>query len=167
MKLSSAVKCTLPAAILGFLALGLTPTSAFAATTATANVAVTATVQANCTITTGSMAFGTYTGAAASTTATLTVTCTNTTPYNVGLNAGATSGATVTTRQMLNGTATLNYGLYTNSTWTTNWGNTTGSWVAGTGVGSAQTLTVYGQIPAAQFVTPGSYSDTVLATVNY
>jgi spore coat protein U-like protein len=113
------------------------------------------------------MAFGTYTGAAASTTATLTVTCTNTTPYNVGLNAGATSGATVTTRQMLNGTATLNYGLYTNATWTTNWGNTSGSWVAGTGNGSAQTLTVYGQIPAAQFVTPGSYSDTVLATVNY
>jgi spore coat protein U-like protein len=166
MKFSTAVKCILSSAILGFVALGLTPTSAFA-TTATVNVAVTATVQTDCTITTGAMAFGTYTGAAASTTATLTVTCTNTTPYNVGLNAGATSGATVTTRQMLNGAATLNYGLYTNSTWTTNWGNTTGSWVAGTGNGSAQTLTVYGQIPAAQFVTPGSYSDTVLATVNY
>ncbi len=166
MKLTNAVKCTLPAVILGLVALGLTPTSAFAVT-ATANVAVTATVQANCTITTGSMAFGTYTGAAASTTATLTVTCTNTTPYTVGLNAGATSGATVTTRQMLNGAATLNYGLFTNSSWTTNWGNTTGSWVAGTGAGSAQTLTVYGQIPAAQFVTPGSYTDTVLATVTY
>ena len=64
MKLTNAVKCTLPAVILGLVALGLTPTSAFAVT-ATANVAVTATVQANCTITTGSMAFGTYTGATA------------------------------------------------------------------------------------------------------
>ena len=38
MKLSNAVKCILPAAILGFVALGLTPTSAFATVTATTPV---------------------------------------------------------------------------------------------------------------------------------
>jgi spore coat protein U-like protein len=36
-----------------------------------------------------------------------------------------------------------------------------------TGNGAAQVETVYGQIPAGQFVAPGSYSDTITATVTY
>lgn len=130
-------------------------------------MAVSATVNANCIISAPALAFGTYSGSAATATSNLSVTCTNTTPYNVGLNAGATNGATVTTRQMLNGTAALNYTLLSGSATGPNWGNTTGSWVGGTGNGAAQTLTVYGSIPAGQYVTPGSYADTIVATVNY
>ncbi|MGA2674755.1 MAG: spore coat U domain-containing protein [Terracidiphilus sp.] len=166
MKLSSLVKSVMPAAVVSILALGLAPMSAFAGT-ATANMAVSVTVNSNCTISANALGFGTYTGAVNQATTTLSVQCTNTTPYNVGLSAGATTNATVTTRQMLNGTAALNYTLTTSSYTGTNWGNTSGSWVGGTGNGNAQTLTVYGQIPAGQFVTPGSYADTVVATVNY
>ena len=41
------------------------------------------------------------------------------------------------------------------------------NWVSGTGNGSAQAITVYGQIPAAQYVTPGSYTDTITVSVTY
>jgi spore coat protein U-like protein len=166
MSLASMIKSAVPIAVLAFLVLGIASKPA-AASTATANIAVSATVNANCIISANPLAFGTYTGAQNQATTTLSVTCTNTTPYNVGLNPGATSGATVTTRQMLNGAATLNYSLTSVSYAGSNCGNTTGSWVGGTGIGSAQTLTVYGTIPASQFVTPGSYTDTVIATVNY
>jgi spore coat protein U-like protein len=113
------------------------------------------------------MAFGTYTGVVATATSTVSVTCTNTTPYNVGLDPGLSTGATVTTRKMQNGANLLAYGLYSDSGHSTNWGNTAGSWVAGTGNGSLQAITVYGQVAAAQFVNPGAYSDTITATVNY
>lgn len=63
--------------------------------------------------------------------------------------------------------ALLNYVLTTDSAHTTNWGNSTGSWVAGTGNGSTQAITVYGQVAAGQYVAPGAYSDTITATVNY
>jgi spore coat protein U-like protein len=61
----------------------------------------------------------------------------------------------------------LNYSLLTGSYTGANWGNTTPTWVTGTGNGAAQVLTVYGVIPANQFVTAGSYTDTIIATVNY
>jgi spore coat protein U-like protein len=62
----------------------------------------------------------------------------------------------------------LSYKLFSNSGYTTNWGNTVGTdTVAGTGSGVSQTLTVYGQIPAQQFVRPGCYTDTVVATLTY
>lgn len=101
------------------------------------------------------------------------VTCTNTTPYNVGLSAGGATGATVTARKMTGttGLATgvlLGYGLFTDSGHVTNWGNTIGTdTVTGTGSGAAQALTVYGEIPASELVAPGSYSDTITATVSY
>ncbi len=157
-------KSALFAAALGCLTLGFTPTSALAAT-ATSPMAVSATVQATCVISAGAMAFGTYTGVVLPSTASISVTCTNTTPYNVGLDGGLTG--TVTSRVMKSGAVALNYGLYTEVSHATNWGNSAGSWVAGTGNGTAQSLTVYGQIPAGQYVTPGTYSASVLATVNY
>jgi spore coat protein U-like protein len=167
MKLSTAIKSTAPVAVLGLLALVLAPTPA-AATTATTTFAVSATVQATCSVTATAMAFGTYSSTAASnSSSTVSVSCTNTTPYTIGLDAGLTAGATVTTRQMKNGSALLNYALYSDSGRTTNWGNSTGSWVSGTGNGAAQALTVYGQVATGQYVTPGSYSDTITATVTY
>jgi spore coat protein U-like protein len=100
---------------------------------------------------------------------TVTVTCTSGTTYTVGLNQGLTTGATVTTRQMgiTQPAGGLNYSLLTTSYTGANWGNTSGSWVSGTGNGAAQALTVYGVLPAAQYVPPGSYTDTITATVTY
>jgi spore coat protein U-like protein len=152
----------------GVLVIGLTPAVAGAATTTTTTFQVTANVQANCVISASPLAFGTYTGAVNNTTAPLTITCTNTTPYNVGFDAGTASGATVSSRSMLNGTAKLNYKISKDSGNTTNWGNTVGTdTTTGTGTGSAQNVTVYGQIPAGQYVTPGSYADTITASIIY
>lgn len=167
MKLSNSVKSVLHAAVLGLLALGLTSTSAVAAT-ATTTFGVSATIQATCVVSATALGFGTYTGVLANSTSTVSVTCTNTTPYNVGLSAGSATGATVTTRKMTGpGGALLGYALYQDTAYSVNWGNSTGSWEGGTGNGSAQVLTVYGQVAAGQYLAPGAYSDTITATVNY
>jgi spore coat protein U-like protein len=137
-------------------------------TTATGSFSVTATVAPSCSIAANALNFGAYTGTAINGTTTISVTCANGSAYNVGLNAGTASGATVTTRQMLNGTKTLNYSLYSDSGRTKNWGNAVGTdTVAGTGSGVAQTLTVYGLLPAGQTPVPGSYSDTIVATLTF
>jgi spore coat protein U-like protein len=169
MKFSTPLKSVLPAAILGFVALGLTPTSAVAQTNpATTTFGVSATVLKDCIVSATALGFGNYTGAVNSAQSTITVTCTSSTTYTVGLGTGLASGATVTTRQMQNGANLLNYGLFSNGTWTTNWGNTAPTnWVSGTGTGAGQAITVYGQIPAGQYVVPGSYADTISVTVTY
>lgn len=169
MKFSSTLRSALPAAILGFVVLGLTSTSAVAqANPATTTFGVSASVLKDCTVSATALAFGNYTGAINSAQSAVTVTCTKSTTYTVGLGTGLASGATVTTRQMQNGVALLNYGLFSDAAWGTNWGNTLATnWVAGTGNGAGQSLNVYGQIPAGQYVTPGSYTDTISVTVTY
>ena len=144
--------------VLSTLALGLLSGQAQAAT-ATTTFSVTAT----------NLAFGAYTTAQVDNTSTISVTCTKGTTYNVGLDAGTSAGATVTTRKMTGpGGDTLAYALYQDSARTINWGNTVSTdTVIGTGNGSAQTLTVYGRVPAGQFVTPGAYTDTITATITY
>jgi spore coat protein U-like protein len=168
MKLLNALKFALPIAAVGCLALGLGPTSAIAAT-ATTTFAVTATVQATCLVSATPMAFGTYTGVSATSSSTVSVTCTNTTPYNVGLSAGLATGATVTSRSMTGpASALLGYSLFSDASRTVNWGQTVGTdTVAGTGNGSAQAITVYGQVAAGQYVAPGAYADMITATVTY
>lgn len=138
------------------------------AATSTGSLTVTATVASTCSVNSPTLAFGTYNPVSASDSTTdISVTCTNTTPYTVGLDAGSGTGASVTDRKMMNGANILNYTLYSDSGRTTNWGNTAGSWMSATGDGSAQLHTVYGRVPASQFVDPGSYSDTVVITVTY
>ena len=126
--------------------------SAAHATTTTTTFQVQMTIQANCTINSASsLDFGTQ-GTLTSNvdqSSTLQVQCTNTTPYNIGLDAGTGSGASVTTRKMTNGAATINYSLYTNSGRTTVWGNTVSTdTVSATGNGAAQSYSVYGRVPA-------------------
>ncbi len=150
------------------------PAAPARAATATSTFTVTATVQASCQISTTNLNFGNYSGLQDDATSTVTISCTNTTPYSVGLNQGSGSSATVTSRKMTGpgspggAGATLGYSLYQDSGRTVNWGNTAGTDTeAGTGNGTAQVLTVYGRVPASEFVTPGTYTDTVVATVNF
>ncbi|MGC1422516.1 MAG: spore coat protein U domain-containing protein [Terracidiphilus sp.] len=136
--------------------------------TATTSFTVTVTIVAACTISASALSFGVYAGVTTNATSTMIVNCTTNAPYYVGLNAGTATGATVTTRKMTSGAHTLNYSLYSNSAHTTNWGNTVGTdTVAGSGTGANQSLTVYGQIPGAQTLFPGSYSDSITATITY
>jgi spore coat protein U-like protein len=77
-------------------------------------------------------------------------------------------GANVAARKMTGpGSALLGYVLASSSQGV-NWGQTVGmDTVPGTGNGSAQSLSVYGQIPDGQYVAPGAYSDTITVTVTY
>ncbi len=170
MKFSNPLKIALLSALVGCTVLGLTPTSVVAQTNpATTTFNVTATVLKDCIVSAAALPFGNYTGAVVNASSTVTVTCTSGTTYTVGLNPGLTTGATVTTRQMgiTQPAGGLNYSLLTTSYTGANWGNTSGSWVSGTGNGAAQALTVYGVLPAAQYVPPGSYTDTIAVTVTY
>ena len=131
---------------------------------------VSVTLQASWSVTAAPLNFGTVgvLTSAVNATTNLSVACTYTTPYTVSLSAGAASGATTTTRAMTQGASKVYYSLYQNAAMTQNWGNNIGvDTVAGTGTGSAQSIPVYGQVPAQTTPTIGSYSDTILVTVNY
>jgi spore coat protein U-like protein len=143
--------------------------------TSTSPLAVTLTLLANCTITANPLSFGSpgVLSAAVNQQTTVSVTCTNTTPYNVGLDAGTVTGSTVAAR-LLAGTATGNTGttvgfeLYQDSGHTTLFGNTQGTNTeGGTGTGSAQSIPVYGQVPAQTTPKPDTYATTVTATVYF
>lgn len=137
------------------------------ASTPAASMAVSATVDAACSTLADTLPFATYAGTQERRTATISVTCTSTTPFNVGLDAGTTSGATVSNRRMSDGNGhTLNYGLYRDSGYSTNWGDTVGNDTeTGTGSGTSQSLTVYGQVPGGQSAVPGRYTDTITVIV--
>ena len=145
------------------------PLTQAVAATANTTFQVTATVVATCLINANPLPFGNYTGTQTDATSSISVTCTNTTPYNVGLDAGTSTGATVNARKMVGPAgATLGYALFRDAARTQNWGNTVGADTqTGTGNGSAQTLTVFGRIPANAFPVPGGYADTITATITY
>lgn len=154
--------------LIGIVTSSVSPLSAYAAV-APSTMNVSATVLPTCLITLEQLACGIYTGTVSDISTTIIMTCSNTVPYAVALDAGTASDATVMTRRMTGATgAYLAYALFRDAGRTLNWGVTAGAdTVAGTATGNAQSLTVYGRIAASQFVTPGSYADTVTATVTY
>jgi spore coat protein U-like protein len=156
-----------PRNILALSFLGISALSASAATS-TSTFQVTANVQSVCQISGGNLNFGNYAGVQVTSTSTLTVSCTQNQAYDVGLNGGSNS-LPVTDRKMSGpGGAVLAYGLYSDSNYGTNWGNTVGTdTVRRNGNGNAQTLTIYGRLPGSQLVQPGAYSDTITATITY
>ena len=134
---------------------------------------VTVQIIADCTIAAQPLDFGSSQGVLATTVnsnTSLQVTCTNTTPYNVGLSAGTVTGSTVASRLMGGtggNTSTVGFNL-TMSAGAGNWGNTQGTDTkSGTGTGAAQTITVYGAIPAQNTPQPDTYKTTITATVYF
>ena len=135
----------------------------------TSNMQVNATVTNNCTISTAALNFNSFaSGSAATGSTSISVTCTASAAYRVTLGPGTAPGATTSTRKMTSGSNTLSYGLYQDSNHQTNWGNAASSDdVGGTGSGAAQSLTVYGLVPANYTSPAGVYTDTVAAIVNF
>jgi len=92
-------------------------------------------------------------------------------PYTVKLDAGQNSGGSFNPRKMLlsGGGATLNYYLYLDAACTQIWGDGTGSTYTATGEQNriTQHHTVYGEIPAGQNVSVGTYGDTITITVEW
>ncbi|HWK70480.1 MAG TPA: spore coat protein U domain-containing protein [Burkholderiaceae bacterium] len=96
---------------------------------------------------------------------TVGVTC-NSTAYRVGLDNGlhAQDGK----RRMHGPGGYVVYDLYQDAAHSRRWGNNL--WydaVGGTGTGHVQALTVYGLVPAQTITSSGSYSDTIVVTVDY
>lgn len=136
---------------------------------ASATFSVTANVQATCLVSVSDLAFGNYTGVAIESTATITVICTNSTNYYVNIQTTGTFVGPCWSAHMTGPNANvLQYFIYREAARASCWGNTVNNdGVGGTGNGSAQTLTVYGRLPAGQFKVPGTYADTAVVTVTY
>jgi spore coat protein U-like protein len=155
------------------LCAGVFVPAAVQAQTAQANLAVSASVIRNCTIAAGTLAFGNYDPIVANLaadldqTGTFTVTCTRGGAPAVWV--GMDNGAHFTTnRRMTDGAEFLDYELFSNAGRTTPWGNTSGTGLVVTQNGrNPVTVSVYGRVPAGQDVGAGSYTDTVVMTVNF
>jgi spore coat protein U-like protein len=141
------------------------------ATTATSSLSVSATVSTVCSLSTTPLAFGEValsgvTTGATPGTATITVNCTGGGAYTVALDSGLNNVAAA--RNLKSGSNLLGYGLFTDLAHGTVWPVAPG--VAGTGSAAAQTLTVFGLIPAGQVLVSGSgtpYTDTVTVTLTF
>jgi spore coat protein U-like protein len=168
MKWSNTV---LSAAALGLLALGLASTPAFAGSPASQTFTVQVLVSPNCSLTTSSLTFPTYSGLAITgSSAGIAVNCTIGTPYNIGLDGGSSgTGTEGGTLYMVSGPNKVSYKLFQDSSDTKPWGTEIGTnTVASTGTGASQTaLPVYGTIAAGQAVIAGTYNDTVTANVYF
>jgi len=144
------------------------------AASATASIAVSTTIAVNCTVTAGSVAFGSYdpivTNASANLDAsgTFTVACTKgATGVTVDLGQGSNYSSG---RRLVSSGSYVSYQLFSDSGRTTTWGSTSGGStvsVSAPSSSAAATYSVYGRIPSGQDVPAGSYSDTIVATVNF
>lgn len=117
--------------------------------------------------------FGTYTRNEATDVdaqGTLNVNCPVGTDYTIGLDAGLnplSATASAGNRQMISGANLIPYGLYRDAARTLFWGNVIGTdTLAGTGTGATVQIPVYGRTPSTDFP-PGSYEDTITATITY
>jgi spore coat protein U-like protein len=137
-------------------------------------IPVSATVAAACSISGTGLNFGNYVGSQLTSTGTITVTCSQDRFYNVTLSGGLHRGGG--TRALSSPTFPVRaiYFLYKDSVMTQEWGDfgfdgtyPGGTPVSGIGTGSQQTLTIYGKLPAGELAgaAPGSYTDTVVATL--
>jgi spore coat protein U-like protein len=72
---------------------------------------------------------------------------------------------------MTSGANTLNYNIYTSAGLASIWGDGTGGTITvnynGAGNPNSLNYTAYGSVPTGQYVTSGSYTDTITVTVTY
>lgn len=88
----------------------------------------------------------------------------------VAMTLGPGNSSSFQPRKMFHGTATLSYNLYLDAGASQIWGDGTGGTVKySTAVGNNQTVnvTIFGSIPPSQDVSVGTYSDTIVATINF
>ena len=130
-----------------------------------------ATVMQSCDIQTAPLAFGVYDPVVQQATqpldreASVTLTCTKGTTATIGLSVGQHPLGTA--RNMSNGSAVLQYDLFSNADRTQLWGDSSANQVdTGDAPSDApRTFVVFGRIPPAQDIPIGTYTDSVVATV--
>ncbi|MBH0200187.1 MAG: spore coat protein U domain-containing protein [Nitrospira sp.] len=126
-----------------------------------------------CSVTTVGVAFGLYDVFSSSpllSAGSVSVRCsglgTGTEQVSISLSTGG-SGS-FNPRTLSQGSERLNYNLYLDPGHTQIWGNGTGGTVRHVSVSkNPVTLTIFGRIPPGQDVTAGTYSDTIVVTIDY
>ena len=127
----------------------------------------------SCTISAVGVSFGTYNVFSVTpldSTGSVTYNCSGIVGSSrITINLSKGGAATFNPRQMKKVAETLNYNLYLDAARTTIWGDTTGgtSQYGPIKPVSSNTITIYGRIPIGQDHTAGSYTDTVVATINF
>jgi len=143
---------------------------------ASANLQVSVVVDSSCNISTSPLMFSDYNvlGANATSpddgTGSVTIQCTNGVIANIGLDGGTAYSSGTNSSYMRDSVGhAIQYSLYQNLSRTTLWGNSSGSWLTTPAAPntSPQTYTVYGRVPPGQLAPSGTYTDTVVATVNF
>ena len=132
-----------------------------------------------CTVGTAGVAFGTYDGQAATANESsghVDVSCTCSGgdcvdfSYTIELQPGGSGSTSNRWMTRSGGTETLNYGLFQDSSRVVPWGldpNSMTNLYTANLFSSFQRSPVYGRIPAAQHVVPGTYADTVGVVITY
>ncbi len=131
-------------------------------------------VQAACSLSSTSIVFGTYDVLVATpldTTGSLVYQCTQR-EHDIMITLDRGGGTSFATRRMVNGSEQLQYNLYLDAARTIIWGDGSGGTQAlliHNPQGNNQDLTVpiFGRIPAGQDRGIGTYSDTIIVTLNY
>ena len=130
-------------------------------------------LSASCTISTTSVNFGNYNVfniSAVDSTGTISYTC-NAVATNITISLSTGASSTYRPRAMSKGTEALGYNLFRDAARTSIWGDGTNGTVVysrnNPPNNNAVNVTVYGQIPAGQDVSAGTFSDTVSATINF
>lgn len=153
--------------VVASMLLGLSLATPAWAGTDTDQLTVTATVLSACSLSGGTLSFGTYTAGQTTnldTNGTINyVNCSGTLSF--ALDGGGSGN--VNARQMSSGSNRLNYQIYRNAARNAIWG--TGADAHGVTLIGTQsgTVTVYGRIPASQTVADGTYTDTVNITLTF
>jgi len=143
---------------------------------ATSTLNVSMSVTNNCTISTTAVAFGAYDPVTANAsnpldgTGGVTIACTKNTSATIGLDLGGSASGSQ--RRMSTGGGSpsyANYEVYQDSGHATVWGSSGAGLLSPSAAPSKapRTFTVYGRVAAGQDIPPGSYSDSVVATVNF
>jgi spore coat protein U-like protein len=127
---------------------------------------------ANCTLSTTSVAFGSYdvfTGAPTDSAGTVTYRCNGNADIMVTITTG--QSGTFNPRRLAQGAEQLSYNLYRDAARSIIWGDGSSGTQAHTQINVPNNTTidvpVYARVPATQDVTAGSYTDSVTVTINF
>jgi spore coat protein U-like protein len=131
-----------------------------------------ATIQASypptCTIIANPLAFGTLysTLTAVDQSTSIETHCSAGSAYTMSLNGGLTGATDPAAREMQSGANRLRYGIYRDSNHSEPWG-TGAAALTSSGSGTSQSIAVYGRVQPQPSPPSGSYTDTVMVTIDY
>jgi spore coat protein U-like protein len=135
----------------------------------TGTFVVMATVVNSCNVSANNLDFGTFgdLNTPISQQTSLSVQCSNGVPYTIALNGGLSNATNPAQRKMTLGAKAILYGLYRDSAHANPWGATSGTMATGAGTAVAQSVPIYGLVPAQTTPPIGTYSDTIVVSVQY